>query len=193
MQTELRVISAILRLLPFILLPFLLMLVASCDESSSDDDMNPIVKHGNFVSYTLNGPVVNGDFTIVGKQSPTDEHQGNAVGDQLPGDEKFRLRYNDLEQDLSVQLIFPNKKGTFNIKDFFLGDLDGRLSVFVGGAARIGESGSITVSEIRFSGTGSALKMSVKGSFQGVVENFDLNLNQQFKHDISGDFELDNY
>jgi len=194
MKSNITKLSTAVKFLPFLFLAVLLFSTISCSKSDSDDD-NVIIPTGekSFVSYSLSGPIINGDFKIEYIPSATDDSPGFALGvnaQYIEGEpQKSLVFYSDEEQDLSLNLIFLSKKGTFDLGE---GEQDGSISLYHQNSGYL-KSGSITISVIKYENFSIFSKLAVKGSFQGVLEHYDSGTESIVNHDISGNFEFDNY
>ena len=194
MQTKITKRSNLFKLAPFLLSTIFLIASFGCSNTSSDDDINPVLIAKNaFISYSLSGPIINGDFKIEYIPSPTVESPGNAIGintQYIEGEpQKSIVFYSDSDQDLSVNIVFLSEKATFMFGD---NEENASMSLYHQNTGYL-KSGSITISEIKYENFSILSKLAVKGSFQGIFEHFDSGTNTIVNHDISGKFEFDNY
>ncbi len=160
-----------------------IVVFASCSKS----DISP---KGSFINFALSGSHFNGDFEI--KKTDLISDYDKATGYILSATEGLSetalINYQDHDQGLSVNLIFPAEKKLFEMQYndiYYLSVTD-----LISSKILVSKTVSMNVSEIQKTGTGILNKMSASGNFNGIMVYVDVATGQEYPHTISGKFEF---
>jgi hypothetical protein len=178
--------SSIIHHYIFILLlaPFLFTYV-----SCSKTDTKPKV---SFINFALSGSLLNGDFEI--KKTDMVNDLDKATGLLLPATESASetaiINFQDHDQGLSVNLVFPAEKKLFEMlfNDIYY------ISVSHAGSNTnlASKTVSMNVSEFKKTGIAFISKISATGNFNVIMVYVDAATDQEYPHTITGRFEFFN-
>jgi hypothetical protein len=173
----------------FILTPllFVFIIMSACNK----DKLN----NASFIKFEVAGPLMNGVFTIEDKGQvffplatgllypKTDTEEETAI-----------LTYQNEDQDLSVVLVFPPKKGLIELlldETHYIGVSDLKNNVFLA-------SKTVSLNVSSFKKRGSPLSNALggtfdaKGTFNGIMVYVDSSTGEEFSHVFTGEFEYNN-
>ncbi|WP_372948688.1 hypothetical protein [Mariniphaga sp.] len=176
--------TVILRPYSFVLtLVTLLIVLTSCSKL----DTNP---KGSFINFALSGSLLNGDFEIKKMDGISDYDK--ATGYILPASESVSetalINYQDHDQGLSINLVFPAEKKLFEMQyndSYHISVTDLSSNTIL-----VSKTVSMNVSEFKKTGTGILAKMSATGNFNGIMVFVDAATGQEYSHTLSGKFEF---
>ncbi len=169
--------------LVFSLFTAFILVFASCSKL----DTNP---KGSFINFALSGSLLNGDFEI--KKMDVINDYDKATGYILPASESVSetalINYQDHDQGLSVNLVFPAEKKLFEMQyndSYHISVTDLSSNTIL-----VSKTVSMNVSEFKKTGTGILAKMSATGNFNGIMVFVDVATGQEYSHTITGKFEF---
>jgi hypothetical protein len=171
-----------------IIMGVLILGMIGCDKKDSDkeSEKEPI----SFIKFSVSGSKMNGDFEILQLDLMND--LSKAIGVLLPaqGDapETATITYMDLDQGLQVAIIFPAEQNTFEIK---LLDENG-IGIYDLNNNILLDANNIELDVTNFKKTGDGIlaSMSATGNFEGTMIHIDVDTNQEYIHQVSGNFKL---
>ncbi|MCA1761079.1 MAG: hypothetical protein LC658_15030 [Bacteroidales bacterium] len=160
-----------------------LLVFSSCSKS----DISP---KGSFINFALSGSLLNGDFEI--KKMDVISDYDKATGYILSASEDLSetalINYQDHDQGLSVNLVFPAEKKLFEMQYndiYYISVTDLNSNTIL-----VSKTVSMNVSDLKKTGTGVLSKMSAKGNFNGIMVYVDAATGQEYSHTLSGKFEF---
>ena len=156
---------------------------AGCSKS----DIN---EKGSFINFALSGSLLSGDFEI--KKMDVISDYDKATGYIFPASESVSetalINYQDHDQGLSVNLVFPAEKKLFEMQyndSYHISVTDLNSNTIL-----VSKTVSMNVSEFKKTGTGILAKMSATGNFNGIMVFVDVATGQEYSHTITGKFEF---
>jgi hypothetical protein len=153
----------------------------------SKSDSNP---KGSFINFALSGALLNGDFEI--KKTDVISDYDKATGYILPASESVSetalINYQDHNQGLSVNLVFPAEKNLFELQ--YNDSYHISVTNVISSTILVSKTVSLNVSDLKKTGTGILAKMSATGNFNGIMVYVDVATGQEYPHTITGKFEF---
>lgn len=162
---------------------FFLLALVSCSKS----DTNP---KGSFINFALSGSLLNGDFEI--KKMDVISDYDKATGYILPASESVSetalINYQDHDQGLSVNLVFPAEKKLFEM--LYNDSYHISVTDLSSNTILVSKTVSMNVSDFKKTGIGILAKMSATGNFNGIMVFVDVATGQEYAHTITGKFQF---